>query len=141
MCATPAAPAPAETVETIIRKLTALFVSAVNNKDLETMVGLYAPDAVVLPPNNPAVEGTTAIRDLFKSMLDAGFSDIAAETTRIEHSGDLAVEVGRYTLQVPQKEGGKKEDRGKYAGTWRRQPNGEFRLVVDIWNSDLALAQ
>ena len=50
MCATPAAPAPAETVEATIRKLTALFVSAVNSKDVETMVGLYAPGAVVLPP-------------------------------------------------------------------------------------------
>ena len=141
MCATPAAPAPGETVETILRKLTALFVSAVNNKNLDAMVSFYAPDATVLPPNNLAAMGTRAIRDLFKSMIDAGLSDFTAQATRIEQSGDLAVEVGRYTVQAPQKEGGKREDRGKYVGTWRRQPSGEFRMVADIWNSDLPPAQ
>ena len=141
MCATPAAPAPGESIETTLRKLLARFTSAVNNRDVEAMVSLYAPDAAVLPPNNSVAIGTKAIRDLFKAMLDAGFSDLTAEATRIEQSGDLAVEVGRYTLQAPQKEGGKKEDRGKYVGTWRRQPNGEYRMIADIWNSDLPLGQ
>ena len=85
MCATPAAPAPGESIETTIRKLLARFTSAVNNRDVEAMVSLYAPDAVVLPPNNSAAIGTNAIRDLFKAMLDAGVSDFTAEDTRIEH--------------------------------------------------------
>jgi ketosteroid isomerase-like protein len=39
-------------------------------------------------------------------------------------------------MTVP-REGGKRQDRGKYLTVWRRQPNGEWLIVADTWCSDL----
>jgi ketosteroid isomerase-like protein len=45
---------------------------------------------------------------------------------------------GRYSLSAPQKDGSKKQDRGKYLQVWERQPGGEWRIVAASFSSDLA---
>ena len=44
-------------------------------------------DAVVLPPNSPAVQGIHAIRQLWESLLAVGYRNAAFELDEIEHLG------------------------------------------------------
>jgi ketosteroid isomerase-like protein len=134
-----AAPAPLcqnEDVRAEIRKSLAQSASAFNRGDVETIVGSYAPDAVVLPPHSPAVQGIVAIRQLWESLLATGYRNAEFELDEIEHWGDVALAMGRYRVQIPNKANVTEEDRGKYVGHWRRMPDGQFRVTVSLWYSD-----
>ncbi len=107
-----------------------------NAKQLDKVVEIYAEDAVYLPPHHDAVHGREAIREYLKGPLDHGASDLKFEVTYIKQSGDLAYDVGRYSMTVPQSDGSKRADRGKYLAVWRRE-KGAWKLVADSWSSDL----
>lgn len=118
-----------------IKLLRELWADAFNARDLETSLLFYADDAVVLPPNGIAVRGASAIRDLLKSMFDAGAPKGKFEQNQIEYSGNMAVEVGDYTVLM-HADGSARQDKGRYMATWRRQENGEFRITVNVWSTN-----
>ena len=101
-----------ENVKAKIRTNMTQFAIAFNRGDLETVLGSYAADAVVLPPRSPDVQGLPDIRQLFESLLAEGYCDSAVEVERIEHSGDIALAVGRYSVQISTKSASSDIDRG-----------------------------
>ena len=117
-----------------IKRLRELWAEAFNARDLESSLLFYADDAVVLPSNGIAVRGAEAIRDLLKSMFDAGHSNGKFEESQVEYSGNMAVEIGAYTVQT-HGDGGTRLDTGRYMATWRRQEDGEFRITVNVWST------
>jgi len=125
-----------ELVRAEIRNSLTQSARAFSRGDVETMLEAYSPDAVVLPPNSPAVEGLVAIRQLWESLLAAGYRNAEFELDEIEHWGDVALAIGRYKVRIPNKSGATQEDRGKYVGHWRRMPDGHFRVSVSMWYSD-----
>ncbi len=125
-----------EDVRVEIRKSLTQSASAFNRGDVETILESYAPDAVVLPPNSPAVQGIVSIRQLWESLLAAGYRNAAFELDEIEHWGDVALAIGRYKVRISNGPDAIEEDHGKYVGHWRRMPDGHFRVTVSMWYSD-----
>ena len=125
-----------DNVEAVIRKTGADWAKHWNAKDLDKLVAAYASDAVYLPPHHAAVHGRDAIREYLKGPLAHGVTGLSFEVTYIKHTGDLAYDVGRYTMTVPQ-DGTSKQDRGKYLTVWRRQADGRWHIAADAWSSDL----
>jgi ketosteroid isomerase-like protein len=132
-----AAPKPGDAAAAI-RRLDAAFMKATDAKDVGALVAaFYAPDAVLLPPNHPIVEGRESIRGYFQGLVDAGFSGITLETTKIVSAGNVAYGRGRYALTISPPGGPAIQDTGKYIVCYGRQANGSWRAVDDIFNSDL----
>jgi len=52
--------------------------------------------------------------------------------TSFDVSGDLAYEIGTFTAVF-----GAAADTGKYVTVWKRQDNGKWMIVVDIFNTSL----
>lgn len=125
--------------EAALRKVAQDWALACNTKQLDDLVGLYMPDALVQRPNVPAVRGTAAIREFFFGLLEAGMSEIELEPLRTELFGDFGYEAGRCKSLVPIAMGKRREERGKYLVLLARQANGEWRIVADSWSSDLSL--
>ncbi len=120
-----------------IRRLDAEFMRAANALDAGALVkAFYAKDAVLLPPNNPAVEGHDGIRQMLQGIMDGGMTSMKLETTTIASAGDLAYGRGRYSLSIQPPGGAPVTDVGKYVVVYRRQPGGTWRAVADIFNSD-----
>ncbi len=126
---------PTDSVEEMIRKTGDTWARNWNARDVEKLVAAYAEDAVYLPPHHAAVHGREAIREYLKSPLAHGVTDLHFDVTYIKHLGDLAYDVGRYTMSVPH-DGSKRQDQGKYLTVWRRE-KGEWKIVADSWSSDL----
>lgn len=122
--------------EAIIRKTGEEWAKHWNARDLDHVVAAYAEDAVYLPPHHAAVHGRNAIREYLKGPLAHGVTDLHFEVTYIKDLGDLAWDVGTYTMTVPQPDGKKKQDRGKYLTVWRRE-GGAWKIVADAFSSDL----
>ena len=103
------------------------------------MTVCYAPDAQVLPPNEPAARRTAAIRTVFQRMRDQGeFTIDPLEIELIEASGDLAYAIGAHHFVARRPTGETVRDDGKFLSVWRRQTDGSWRCVADSFNSDLA---
>ena len=119
-----------------IRKIGADWARHWNAGELDGVVAAYAEDAVYLPPHHVAVHGREAIRHYLKAPLGHGMSDLAFEVTYIKQQGPIAWDVGTYRMNVPQSDGTKKEDHGKYLTVWRRVGKS-WLISADAWSSDL----
>ncbi len=125
--------------EAAVRRLTQEWVLACNTRQLDELIDLYAADALVLRSNLPPIRGAMAVREFFHASLEAGLGEVAVEPMRVEVSGDLAHEVGRYSALVPGIAGKRREERGKYLWVFAKQASGDWKLVSECWSSDLML--
>lgn len=126
--------------EAAVRRITHEWVLACNTKHLDDLLDLYAADALVLRSNYPPVRGAAAVREFFFAALEAGLGDVEVDPLRLEVVGDLAYEAGRCKALVPGATGKRREERGKYLWVFARQSDGEWRLAVDCWSSDLSIS-
>lgn len=116
------------------------FVNAYNSKDLATVMSFYAPDALVLPQNGPAVSGRGSIEATFRQFL-ATSRNLNVSLKKVDASTDLAYEIGTYTLTFEMPGMPAMPDTGKYVTLWKRQPDGKWLIVGDIFNTDLPMPQ
>ena len=122
-------------ITSIILAMDQEFVRNVEAKNAEQLVNaFYAEDAQVFPPGQPLVSGHQAIKQLWGAFVPL-LKQILLTTTRIEVSGELAYGTGTYEMTLSQPDGSTVEDRGKYVVVYRRQPDGSYRAVADIFNS------
>ena len=109
------------------------LVAAIEKKDAALIASLYAPDAHLLPPGSEAVEGP-GIQAFWQGFLDMGVTGGRLEDVRFEERDDLVVAEGRFEVHG---ESGVL-DRGKYVDVAKRQPDGSWKWVIDIFNSSVA---
>jgi ketosteroid isomerase-like protein len=116
------------------------FATAVNGGDIEGIVSVYAIDAALLPPNLPLHRGRAAVRRYWGGLLDAYTVKFEIASDIIEGRGDLAYNLGHYRFTaVPKaKSAPGTADEGKFVEILKRQPDGSWKYVVDIFNSNLA---
>jgi len=123
---------PLRDVESQLRDLTQDFATSFNTGNYDQAAALFASDGVMMAPSQDAAYGQRAVENLLRRMGDAGYSDLRLETTRVEHSGDMAMELGRFTVVVRQTEGTLVPGRGKYVKVWRRL--GAWLVIADSWS-------
>ena len=122
-------------IATIILAMDHEFVRNVEAKNAEELVNaFYADDAQVFPPGQPLVNGRDAIKQLWGAFIPL-LQRLSLTTTRIEASGELAYGPGPYEMTLAQPDGSTAEDRGKYVVVYRRQADGSYRVVADIFNT------
>jgi len=132
-------PARSASAGAAIRQIGNDWAQSWNAGDLEKVVAVYAVDAVYLPPHHEAVHGRDAIREYLRGPRSHGVSDLAFDVTYIKQSGDVAWDVGTYRMSVPQNDGTKREDHGKYLTVWKRA-GAKWLITADAWSSDLPAA-
>jgi ketosteroid isomerase-like protein len=124
-------------LEQAIRDLDEQWSKAAGAKDVDKTVSYYSEDAVVMPPNAASATTKEAIRKIWKDLLTD--ANISWKTKKVEvaQSGDLAFSSGTYEVTLNDPTGTPVNDRGKYLEVWEKQPDGSWKCVADIWNSDL----
>jgi ketosteroid isomerase-like protein len=124
-------------VEMDLRERDHEFERNVAAKDAATLCrDLYAADAQLLPPGAPALYGRPAIETFWRGLIEAGLTDVRLQTTEVRHVGALAYAVGAYSLAIKSEAGARVTDTGKYVYIYRREPDGGWKAVLDIFNSD-----
>ena len=110
-------------------------------KDLDAVVAMFTDDAVFMPPNATTVQGRANFAPWIESALNTlAFTEHVIQLTEVQGAGDFASARGvyreAYTLE------GVTEpirDTGKILFLLRRQADGSWRFIAEIWNSDLPL--
>jgi uncharacterized protein (TIGR02246 family) len=125
--------------ERALRDADAQWSAAAGTKDLDKTVSYYADDAIVMPPNASAATTKDAIRSAWKEMLTAPGAAISWKATKVEvaKAGDLAYVSGTYEETTTDTSGRSVKDHGKYVEIFKKQADGTWKVVADIWNSDL----
>ncbi len=121
-----------------IRNTAAAYHEAAVSKDWDAVAEYYTPDAVIMPPNQPAIQGRTSIREWYASFPPV--SEVELPIVEIDGRGDLAYTRGTYTLTMMI--AGAPEpvtDSGKNLQIWLKQPDGSWLIAIDTFNTDLPL--
>lgn len=107
--------------------------------DVDAVVSYYTDDAVVMVPNRPKVVGKQAARELIRSQFQTpGYSGKwQPEQVEVAQSGDLGYSRGHYSATWTSSDGTPITDTGKYIVIWKKQPDDDWKVAVDILNSDL----
>jgi uncharacterized protein (TIGR02246 family) len=127
--------------ESAIRDLDAQWSKTAAANDVEGTVSYYSDDASVLAPNAPIATDKQAIRAVWASLLGPGVS-VSWQPSKVEvsRSGDLAYAMGVYQTALKDSQGKPVADHGKYVEVWKKQADGKWKTVADIFNSDLPLS-
>lgn len=132
------APADATAARAAIEAANAGFLDAFKRADTAAMVRNYAPDAIMMMPNQPMARGRDEIQQNLNAFVsEVSFKGGSVVTTDVMVSGDLAVETGTFQWTLQPKTGAEIKDTGKYLTVWKRQADGSWKIVRDINNSDL----
>jgi uncharacterized protein (TIGR02246 family) len=141
-CQQPPPPSPPDTRaadERAVREADGACLKAMTAKDVEGFVSFFAEDAVELQPNVPMLTGKESIRKWASELMaNPGFSG-SWQASKVEASrgGDLAYTVGTYQFTLNDSKGKPVSDRGKFVAVWKKQPDGTWKAVADMVNSDL----
>ena len=113
------------------------WVATYNKNDWDALAKLFAAEAIMMPPNSPAVMGRAAI-SAWEAEYETGFQ-IAFDVQQIKGEGNLAYVRGRSCVFIPLETGGYGVDVGKYLEVRRKNEDGEWLIVSDAFNSDAPL--
>jgi len=122
-------------VQSVIRNLDQDFVTSFNTGNYDQAAALFAPEGAFMAPHHEPAYGPKAVEHQLRQFADAGYEDLRLETVRVDSSGDMAMEIGRYSVAIRQPDGTILADRGKYLKAWRRL--GAWLIVADCWSSNL----
>jgi uncharacterized protein (TIGR02246 family) len=115
-----------------------LVTAAIAARDPERTVAFYADDAVVMPVAEPIVEGRAAILEEWRHVFGipgyASHSRLVASA--VSTAGDLGYTRGTYDSPMLGPGGKPVVERGKWVSVWKRDTDGRWRIVIDIYNTD-----
>lgn len=128
-----------ETEKKTILEMEAAWAKAGAAKDLDAFVSYYAEDAAVLEPNKPAHNGKAAIKAGLGELFALPGMSLDFKSTKVEvaASGEMAWSTGGYTLSFQDPKGATMSDRGKFVTVFAKQADGQWRVVADMFSSDL----
>jgi len=109
------------------------FQEAFNRHDLESIVALYEPGAVLASFNGP-VQGTDAIREQYRGSLAIVSPCTLPSTSRrlsVNLAGSLAMLHGKWILHETGPDGSQVRREGRNTETARQQPDGRWLFVID----------
>jgi uncharacterized protein (TIGR02246 family) len=125
-----------------INKIEDEWTAAIKTGDIERILGIFAQEAVAMNANTPACVGIQAIRKYLESwfanttILHETFKS-GVEAIEVSASGDLAYVRGNSQISIRTPDG-VVEETDKWITIYRKV-NGEWKAIVDIWNSDMPI--
>ncbi len=125
-----------QSVESILRGLTQDYCTAFNTGNYDHAAALLTSEAIFMPPHRESSRGSKQIEHLLRRLGESGYQDLRMETVRVDHSGDMAIEIGRYSVSIQRGET-TLADRGEYVRGWHRL--GAWLITTDCWSSNLPL--
>jgi len=103
-----------------------------NTGNFDQAAALFTKDGVLMTPCLEAAHGQKQVEGSLRQLGDAGYSELRLETIRVEHSSDMAMELGRFTVQLRMADGTVVPERGSYVKVWRRL--GAWLVLADCWS-------
>jgi len=125
--------------ENVLRAADAAWLKVYAAKDLKKSVAFCDEQASMLVPNAPMATGKGAITRLIARGFALPDYKLNWHPNRagVARSGELGYTSGAYQFNFKDASGKTISDRGKYLMVWKKQARGEWKVLLDMNNSDL----
>jgi ketosteroid isomerase-like protein len=110
------------------------FYEAVESGDNDARADLFSDGAMMMPDDGAIIRGKDDIGEVVRSGEGWVFRIGDLETAELYLSGDIAYTVNEYEYTWHQVGEAPTWHPTKNIHIWRRQPDGSWKLHVDIWN-------
>ncbi|MCC6426613.1 MAG: DUF4440 domain-containing protein [Phycisphaerales bacterium] len=112
--------------------------AAAATRDAEKVASFYSADAIAYPPNEPVAIGREAAKRVWAAYLaDPSFAiSWKSNDARVSSCGGLGYTSGAYTASYNGADGKKVIEIGKFLCVWEKQPDGGWKAIRDMWNTD-----
>lgn len=106
-------------------------------KDIDKVVSYWSDDAVLIPPGQPIIKGKEALRKFVEDSKNIPGFSISWKSSDIHFSpdGKLAYMYGENLMSMNDSTGNKISIPGRGYTVWRKEADGNWKCVVDLWNS------
>lgn len=121
-----------------LMKLSREWAQVAQTDSIEKTLRYWADDAVVMPPGQSAVKGKKAIREMVEGSSKIPGFRITWEplSVHVAKSGDLAYMIERNEVTMNDKSGKLMTEYNKVVTVWRKEADGSWKNVIDMWNAD-----
>src|SRR5208283_265667 len=106
-------------------------------KDLDKSVAFFDERGSMLAPNAPIATGKPAVAKAIARDFAAGSVIWHADKAGVARSGDLGYTSGTYKSAFKDSSGRSSVDNGKYLTMWKKQKDGAWKVLFDMFNTDL----
>ncbi|MBK5291989.1 MAG: SgcJ/EcaC family oxidoreductase [Acidobacteriia bacterium] len=140
-CGAQPVPDPRAVDESAIQELEAAWTKTAEAKDAAGFVSYYSDDASVLAPNAPVATGAEPIRSTISQLFALPGFSLTFKSNKVEvaRGGDLAYSHGAYSMTMNDPKGSLLTDKGKFLTVFRKNAEGKWKVVADMFNTDLPM--
>ncbi len=145
VCGGPSSPSPMDIdkdeLARAVKAVRADLDTAMRRGDVDAYLSHYMVDAVWLPPNAEEYIGTAVARQklisFFRSVNLEGGSTVEEQVVM---GPNWIGERGQFSVVLLPKQGDTEpvHSVGSYLALWTKDTDGEWKIAVDMWNSDRA---
>ena len=107
------------------------FEQALADGDADAIAALYTPNAIVMAPDMPPIQGHNAIREHFAGIIASGVDGLDIQTVEVNRFDDIAIRRSDIVLNT----GGQVVDRAKTLEVWALV-DGAWLYARDMYSSN-----
>lgn len=105
---------------------------------MEKTLSYWADDAVIMSPGQPTIKGKKAIREMMEGTSKIPGFKISWEPVSafVSKSGDMAYLIEQNKITMNDSLGNPVTEFNKSVTIWRKDADGSWKNIVDMWNED-----
>jgi ketosteroid isomerase-like protein len=105
---------------------------------IEKTLSYWADDALVMSPGQSPIKGKNAIREMIEGTSKIPGFKISWEplNVSVSKSGDMAYMIEQNQITVNDSLGKPFTEFNKSVTIWRKETDGSWKNIVDMWNAD-----
>jgi uncharacterized protein (TIGR02246 family) len=107
------------------------------NDSVEKTLSYWADDAIVMAPGQPPLKGKKAIREMIEATSKIPGFKISWEplNVSVSKSGDMAFMIEQNQITMNDSLGKPVIENNKVVTVWRKETDGSWKNIVDMWNA------
>jgi len=108
------------------------------HNSVDGWLSFYTDDAIMLPPGEKVCKDKESRHASIAAYFALPSASMRFQATKTEASkaGDLGYSTGAYQFSYKDPAGKEIREIGKFNETWKKQADGSWKCIVDIWNAD-----
>lgn len=110
-----------------------IFIEATSAGNADAIAALYAPNAVLMPPNGPAIHGRDAIRSVFQNNFSAGPNTIEFGNYKLDVSGNRASLIWNWRSVINRSEGEPLRVLGRSSLYFKKSEETGWLIDIDMF--------
>jgi ketosteroid isomerase-like protein len=119
-----------------LAKLDEDWSAAAATRDAKRVASFYAENAIAYPPNEPMAIGRAAAEKVWAAYFAEPTYKLSWKTSHAEVNGVLGYTTGTYEDSFQGPDGKTVYGKGKYVCVWKKQADGTWKAIHDMWNTD-----